>query len=192
MSSSSTTQFGQNQWLVDEMYQRFKTDPSSVDESWHEFLADYTPEQNGSGDPATDTETTTAAPASAKGAGEKPAAPKADKSAAPTADKSAAPKTEKAAAPKADKPAAAKSDKPAPKAETKPVTTAAPAKSTAAAGPAEKKSAAVPPAPLAPGPPLFPSTRRSSQHARRPGERAGTRVDRVLTPSLLSFLALSP
>uniref|UniRef100_UPI000592583E 2-oxoglutarate dehydrogenase E1 subunit family protein n=1 Tax=Nocardia niigatensis TaxID=209249 RepID=UPI000592583E len=42
--SSSTDQFGQNQWLVDEMYQKYKQDPSSVDESWHEFLADYTPE----------------------------------------------------------------------------------------------------------------------------------------------------
>ncbi|MVU81980.1 multifunctional oxoglutarate decarboxylase/oxoglutarate dehydrogenase thiamine pyrophosphate-binding subunit/dihydrolipoyllysine-residue succinyltransferase subunit [Nocardia sp. ET3-3] len=41
--SSSTDQFGQNQWLVDEMYQKYKQDPSSVDESWHEFLADYTP-----------------------------------------------------------------------------------------------------------------------------------------------------
>ncbi|MGB3369063.1 MAG: hypothetical protein WBA81_00440, partial [Rhodococcus sp. (in: high G+C Gram-positive bacteria)] len=44
MSSSSTTQFGQNQWLVDEMYQRFKVDPSSVDASWHEFLTDYNPD----------------------------------------------------------------------------------------------------------------------------------------------------
>ncbi|WP_245720199.1 2-oxoglutarate dehydrogenase E1 subunit family protein, partial [Nocardia uniformis] len=43
--SSSTDQFGQNQWLVDEMYQKYKQDPSSVDESWHEFLADYTPEK---------------------------------------------------------------------------------------------------------------------------------------------------
>ncbi|WP_082062594.1 multifunctional oxoglutarate decarboxylase/oxoglutarate dehydrogenase thiamine pyrophosphate-binding subunit/dihydrolipoyllysine-residue succinyltransferase subunit [Nocardia seriolae] len=42
--SSSTDQFGQNQWLVDEMYAKYKQDPSSVDESWHEFLADYTPE----------------------------------------------------------------------------------------------------------------------------------------------------
>ena len=42
--SSSTAQFGQNQWLVEEMYQRFKEDPSSVDASWHEFLADYTPD----------------------------------------------------------------------------------------------------------------------------------------------------
>ncbi|WP_297616605.1 multifunctional oxoglutarate decarboxylase/oxoglutarate dehydrogenase thiamine pyrophosphate-binding subunit/dihydrolipoyllysine-residue succinyltransferase subunit [Nocardia sp.] len=45
--SSSTDQFGQNQWLVDEMYQKYKQDPSSVDESWHEFLADYTPEKTG-------------------------------------------------------------------------------------------------------------------------------------------------
>ncbi|WP_137875316.1 hypothetical protein, partial [Rhodococcus sp. Q] len=44
MSSSSTSQFGQNQWLVDEMYQRFQDDPSSVDASWHEFLTDYKPE----------------------------------------------------------------------------------------------------------------------------------------------------
>lgn len=45
--SSSTSQFGQNQWLVDEMYQKFQQDPSSVDESWHEFLADYNPETAG-------------------------------------------------------------------------------------------------------------------------------------------------
>ncbi len=45
--SSSKSQFGQNQWLVDEMYQKFKQDPSSVDASWHEFLADYTPETSG-------------------------------------------------------------------------------------------------------------------------------------------------
>ncbi|MCU1643607.1 MAG: 2-oxoglutarate decarboxylase [Nocardia sp.] len=29
------------------MYQKYKQDPSSVDESWHEFLADYTPEKTG-------------------------------------------------------------------------------------------------------------------------------------------------
>ncbi len=62
--SSSTSQFGQNQWLVDEMYQRFKQDPSSVDESWHEFLADYTPDASGeSGN--SQTAATQASPASA-------------------------------------------------------------------------------------------------------------------------------
>ena len=33
--------FGTNEWLVDEMYQRFLVDPNSVDKAWHEFFADY-------------------------------------------------------------------------------------------------------------------------------------------------------
>ncbi|HMT49977.1 MAG TPA: 2-oxo acid dehydrogenase subunit E2, partial [Dietzia sp.] len=36
--SNNVSQFGQNQWLVDEMYERFSQDPSSVDTSWHEFF----------------------------------------------------------------------------------------------------------------------------------------------------------
>jgi multifunctional 2-oxoglutarate metabolism enzyme len=47
--SSSPSPFGQNEWLVEEMYRKFRDDPSSVDPSWHEFLVDYSPE------PATDT-----------------------------------------------------------------------------------------------------------------------------------------
>jgi len=43
--SSSTRQahgsFGPNAWLVDDMYDRFVADPSSVAESWREFFADY-------------------------------------------------------------------------------------------------------------------------------------------------------
>lgn len=35
--------FGQNEWLVEEMYRKFRDDPSSVDPSWHEFLVDYKP-----------------------------------------------------------------------------------------------------------------------------------------------------
>ncbi len=33
--------FGPNAWLVDDMYDRFLVDPSSVSESWREFFADY-------------------------------------------------------------------------------------------------------------------------------------------------------
>ena len=33
--------FGPNAWLVDDMYDRFVADPSSVSESWREFFADY-------------------------------------------------------------------------------------------------------------------------------------------------------
>ncbi|MCB1266049.1 MAG: hypothetical protein KDB56_16010, partial [Mycobacterium sp.] len=36
--SSSSSPFGQNEWLVEEMYRKFRDDPSSVDPSWHEFL----------------------------------------------------------------------------------------------------------------------------------------------------------
>ena len=42
-ASSQTTDFGPNLWLVDELYQLFLDDPSAVDESWHEFFADYRP-----------------------------------------------------------------------------------------------------------------------------------------------------
>jgi 2-oxoglutarate dehydrogenase complex dehydrogenase (E1) component-like enzyme len=34
---------GPNAWLVDEMYDRFAEDPSSVSESWQEFFAGYSP-----------------------------------------------------------------------------------------------------------------------------------------------------
>lgn len=42
--SSTSSPFGQNEWLVEEMYQKFRDDPSSVDPSWHEFLVDYNPD----------------------------------------------------------------------------------------------------------------------------------------------------
>ena len=35
---SSETTFGQNSWLVDEMFQQFQEDPSSVDEEWRELF----------------------------------------------------------------------------------------------------------------------------------------------------------
>jgi len=41
---NSPSPFGQNEWLVEEMYRKFRDDPSSVDPSWHEFLVDYSPE----------------------------------------------------------------------------------------------------------------------------------------------------
>ena len=45
--SGTTSPFGQNEWLVEEMYRKFREDPSSVDSSWHDFLADYRPESGG-------------------------------------------------------------------------------------------------------------------------------------------------
>lgn len=42
--ANTSSPFGQNEWLVEEMYRKFRDDPSSVDPSWHEFLVDYSPE----------------------------------------------------------------------------------------------------------------------------------------------------
>ena len=45
-SSSPASQFGPNEWLVEEMYDQFLADPSSVDAAWHDFFADYKPTQS--------------------------------------------------------------------------------------------------------------------------------------------------
>ncbi|MDH6116381.1 multifunctional oxoglutarate decarboxylase/oxoglutarate dehydrogenase thiamine pyrophosphate-binding subunit/dihydrolipoyllysine-residue succinyltransferase subunit [Kitasatospora sp. GAS204B] len=42
-SSASTTGFGPNEWLVDEIYQQYLQDPNSVDRAWWDFFADYKP-----------------------------------------------------------------------------------------------------------------------------------------------------
>ncbi len=42
-SPSSVAGFGTNEWLVEEMYQQYLADPSTVDQAWHEFFADYRP-----------------------------------------------------------------------------------------------------------------------------------------------------
>ncbi|GAA2882684.1 multifunctional oxoglutarate decarboxylase/oxoglutarate dehydrogenase thiamine pyrophosphate-binding subunit/dihydrolipoyllysine-residue succinyltransferase subunit [Streptosporangium fragile] len=44
--------FGQNEWLVDELYQKYLQDPESVDRAWWNFFADYSPDA-GSGKAAT-------------------------------------------------------------------------------------------------------------------------------------------
>ncbi len=35
--------FGANEWLVEEMYERYRADPESVDAAWHDFFEDYRP-----------------------------------------------------------------------------------------------------------------------------------------------------
>ncbi|WP_153410657.1 multifunctional oxoglutarate decarboxylase/oxoglutarate dehydrogenase thiamine pyrophosphate-binding subunit/dihydrolipoyllysine-residue succinyltransferase subunit [Nocardia macrotermitis] len=138
--SSSTSQFGQNQWLVDEMYQKYKQDPSSVDESWHEFLADYTPESpsdNGAGNAAAPTAaataTTAAAPVPAPAANPAPQVAPAPAAAPTTAPNPVAPKV-----------AAPASAAAAPPQARTPQTTPAPASNAATAGtpkPAESAEA---------------------------------------------------
>ena len=40
---AGTGAFGPNAWLVEDMYDRYRVDPTSVSESWREFFADYRP-----------------------------------------------------------------------------------------------------------------------------------------------------
>ncbi len=81
--------FGPNEWLVDEIYEQFLADRSSVDPAWWEFFEGYTPsELSVAGRTSTTPDTTSTpaehaptAPASAKAAPaptEKPAAPAAE------------------------------------------------------------------------------------------------------------------
>ncbi|MFC7677060.1 multifunctional oxoglutarate decarboxylase/oxoglutarate dehydrogenase thiamine pyrophosphate-binding subunit/dihydrolipoyllysine-residue succinyltransferase subunit [Mycolicibacterium sp. GCM10028919] len=148
--SSSPSPFGQNEWLVEEMYRKFREDPSSVDPSWHEFLVDYSPEPT----------TETSAPANGtSGATAKsgPSSPPTPAPAPPPANGSSsngsktAPKAPEKPADKAPaKPAAAAEKKPADKTPTseKPAAPATkPATSATAANPepAKPKSPAGPP-----------------------------------------------
>jgi 2-oxoglutarate dehydrogenase E1 component len=41
--TAGTGAFGPNAWLVEDMYERYQADPSSVSASWQEFFADYRP-----------------------------------------------------------------------------------------------------------------------------------------------------
>ncbi|MDT4935185.1 MAG: multifunctional 2-oxoglutarate metabolism enzyme, partial [Pseudonocardiales bacterium] len=65
--------FGANEWLVEDMYERYLADPSSVDAAWHDFFDDYRPTP-GNGASAT----AAAVPAAA------PAAPRQDSGTPPT------------------------------------------------------------------------------------------------------------
>src|SRR5215831_275788 len=69
-ASSPGTDFGPNEWLVDELYQRYLADPSSVDMAWWNFFADYHPP---AGSPVTATAVPATEPTAA--ATEAPAAP---------------------------------------------------------------------------------------------------------------------
>ncbi|NEU36329.1 hypothetical protein GN156_37420, partial [bacterium LRH843] len=39
--SQPPTDFGPNEWLVEELYRRYLDDPNSVDKAWWNFFADY-------------------------------------------------------------------------------------------------------------------------------------------------------
>ena len=74
--------FGANDWLVEEMYERYQSDPSSVTAEWIEFFKRYSPTTPGSATPGSATPAipatpaTTAAPATSGLKGGTPPVPK--------------------------------------------------------------------------------------------------------------------
>src|SRR5215470_8987103 len=76
------TDFGANEWLVDELYQRYLADPSSVAMEWWNFFADYQPPAGSSAQPAA-APPQQARPAPATAAPPSPAAPAATAPAPP-------------------------------------------------------------------------------------------------------------
>jgi multifunctional 2-oxoglutarate metabolism enzyme len=103
--SSTHSPFGQNEWLVEEMYRKFREDPASVDPSWHEFLVDYDPEST------SEASTETQPPAQARPAA--PATPPAPESVKATASGNGAVATPAPAPAAAPAPAPAPAAKPA-------------------------------------------------------------------------------
>jgi 2-oxoglutarate dehydrogenase E1 component len=81
--TAGTGAFGPNAWLVEDMYDRYQSDPSSVSPSWKEFFADYRP--TGSVPVVTASTTTAAPPAPAATAATAPPAPAPTTPAAPAA-----------------------------------------------------------------------------------------------------------
>src|SRR5262249_31145129 len=77
--------FGANEWLVDELYQRYLADPSSVAMEWWNFFADYQPPAGSSAQPAA------APPAAARPAPSRAGPPAAPGSPAPPPPGPAAP-----------------------------------------------------------------------------------------------------
>ncbi|HEX6873750.1 MAG TPA: hypothetical protein VF163_21835, partial [Micromonosporaceae bacterium] len=81
--------FGPNEWIVEDMYQRYLADPSSVDPAWHDFFADYRPA--GEAGAATVTSDTSRAGGAAAPAPARPLSPTPDGATAAGAPASAPP-----------------------------------------------------------------------------------------------------
>ncbi|MFD9735601.1 multifunctional oxoglutarate decarboxylase/oxoglutarate dehydrogenase thiamine pyrophosphate-binding subunit/dihydrolipoyllysine-residue succinyltransferase subunit [Umezawaea sp. NPDC059074] len=117
-SSSPASQFGPNEWLVEEMYEQFLADPSSVDPAWHDFFADYKPTQRAAGSggvtasSAGSTTTTTTTRAVENGQAPKATTPAPQQAAPQQAAPAVKPPAPKAAAP--SKPAPQQAAKAAP------------------------------------------------------------------------------
>ena len=126
-SATVPEEFGANEWLVEEMYERFQDDPSSVDQTWVDYFKAHGNGDGGSGN-GSPSSTTNGTP-EASTTETKPAAEPAKPSAEATAKATAEPTAKPAATPPA--PHVDPTPTPAPVAKPRPESKAAePAKGT--------------------------------------------------------------
>jgi 2-oxoglutarate decarboxylase len=160
----NSTDFGPNEWLVDELYQKYLEDPNSVDPAWWNFFTDYEPGAK---------QGPTAAPSTSAATAATPAAP-----ATPTGTAAAPGQAPPAQAPDGQRPA---QQAPAAQATTQPARPAQPPRAPApppataqpGARPAAPSTPGAPAAPAAPAPP--PATERPPASGRPPAaERPAT------------------
>ena len=69
---AASKDFGPNEWLVDELYQRYLADPGSVDMAWWNFFADYSPPAGSAAARAARQQGQPPAPAPGPGSGPRP------------------------------------------------------------------------------------------------------------------------
>src|SRR5580693_5452467 len=99
-SAQQPADFGANEWLVEELYQRYLADPGSVDRAWWSFFADYQPAlANGTGPQPVISVPRAAAPPAPPAPPQPQAAPPAPVAAAPVAPVAPAPQAAPAPAP---------------------------------------------------------------------------------------------
>jgi multifunctional 2-oxoglutarate metabolism enzyme len=92
-SAPSDADFGANEWLVQEMFEQYQKDPSSVGPAWSDYFKDRAAVTNGDQQSASPTSTPAATTRAAPAAAAKAPAAEAPKAAAPAAPKASAPTT---------------------------------------------------------------------------------------------------
>jgi multifunctional 2-oxoglutarate metabolism enzyme len=112
-TDEARSDFGANEWLVDEMYERYQKDPDSVDKVWWDFFKKSGAAGNG------DTNRAAGQPASAPPAASPAVRKTSDPAARPEAKSQPAPETPKAPARPAPTPAAKSTTKAPPKTQPK-------------------------------------------------------------------------
>ncbi|AEK46638.1 multifunctional oxoglutarate decarboxylase/oxoglutarate dehydrogenase thiamine pyrophosphate-binding subunit/dihydrolipoyllysine-residue succinyltransferase subunit [Amycolatopsis mediterranei] len=118
-SSSPASQFGPNEWLVEEMYDQFLADPSSVDAAWHDFFADFKPTQSAQAKADTARQQQAGAKPAANGQAAQPSAKAVQNAESAAKQSSTAPAAKPAPAKAAPKQAPKPAAKAEPKAEAK-------------------------------------------------------------------------